>query len=57
MTIFLANLPPAPPLPSSTSSYLTTTLAALVDEPVDELVLSIEVSGAAILLEPWMEGQ
>ena len=30
--------------------------AALADESVDELVLSIKVGGAAILLKPWIEG-
>ena len=41
---FLTDLPTAPLLPPSTSSYLTITLAALVDESVDALVLSLEVS-------------
>ena len=47
---FSTNLPP-PPLPS-TPSYSTTIWAALVDDSVNELVLSIEVSGAAIFLKP-----
>ena len=34
--------------PSSTQSYSTTIWVTLVDEFVDELVLSIEVRGAAI---------
>ena len=46
-----------PPPPSSTPSYSTRIWAALVDESVDELVLSIEVSGAAILLNPWIKGR
>ena len=36
------------PPPSSTPSYSTTIWVMPVDESVDELVLSIEVSGAAI---------
>ena len=41
---FLTDLPSTPILPTSTSSYLTITLAALVDESVDVLVLSLEVN-------------
>ena len=40
---FLTDLPTAPP-PASTPSNSTTIWAALVDESVDELVLSLEVS-------------
>ena len=48
---FSTDLPPPP----STPSYSTAIWVALVDESVDELVLSIEVSGTTILLKPWME--
>ena len=41
---FLTDLPPP-----STLSYLTILWVMLVDDSVDELVLSIEVRGAAIL--------
>ena len=41
--------------PASTSSCLTAIWVALVNESVDELVLSIEVSGATTLLKPWMK--
>ena len=41
---FSTNLPPPP----STPSYSTAIWVALADESVDELVLSIKVSGAAI---------
>ena len=46
LTIFrlFDDLSTAPLLPPSTSSYLTITWAALVDESVDALVLSLEVS-------------
>ena len=50
---FSTNLPPPPP--ASTPSYSTTIWAALNDESVDELVLSVEVSGEGILLNPWIE--
>ena len=40
---FLTNLPTAPP-PASTPSNSITIWAALVNESVDELVLSLEVS-------------
>ena len=42
---------PLQPPPSSTPSYSTTIWAALADESVDDLVLSLEVDGAAILLK------
>ena len=40
---------PLPPPSPSTPLYSTTIWAALVDESVDELVLSIKVSGAESL--------
>ena len=43
------------PTPSSTSSYSTANWVALVDEFGYELVLSIEVSGAATVLKLWIK--
>ncbi len=42
-----------PPPPSGSSASVD--LPTLADEEVDEVVFNIEVSGAAILLKPWMQ--
>ena len=42
-------------LPTSSPHHLTALWFALVDESVNELVLSIEVSGASTILKPWMK--
>ena len=41
-----------PPPPTSSSSIKTAVGVEFSDHPVDELALSIEVSGTAILLKP-----
>ena len=52
---FLTDLPLS--LPASTPSYSTTIWTPLVDVSADELILSIEVSGTAILLNHWLKRQ
>lgn len=57
MFLDLADFPiiSQPPPSTSSSSTATTVGVELYDDPVDELILSIEVGGAAILLKPWMK--